>query len=328
MTDPRLTRRAALAALAGAAGLPRPAQAQPAWPERPIRWVVPFPPAGTADILSRLMAERLAPRLPQPVVVENRAGAGGTLAADIIAKARGDAHAVMVSNFAPHGVSPALFPNVPYDADRDFTHMTLIGALPMVLAVNPNQPYRTLPEFIAAARARPGGLRYAYGGNGTASHLIGLLLWRAAGVEVTGVPYRGAGPALADVLGGQVEAILETLPAAIGHLRAERLRPLAVSSPARAAALPAVPNFTELGLGDATGTNWFGFSGPAGMPDWLVQRWLAELRAVVAMPETGERLAQLGLEPVMSQPAEYTAFVRAELARWRRVVTEMNVRPD
>ncbi len=317
------TRRAILAA-----PLALPATAQPAWPERQIRWVVPFPPAGTADILSRILSERIAPRLGQPVVVENRAGAGGTLAATIVAQARGDAHTVMVSNFAPHGVSPSLFANLTYDAVADFTHLAMLGALPMVIAVNPALPAANIQEFLALARARGNALSMAYGGNGTASHLIGLTFHRAANIAPTFVPYRGAGPALVDVLAGTVNCIIETLPAAIGHIRAGRLRALAVSSAARSAALPEVPNFAEIGLGAATGVNWFGFCGPAGMPAAVQVRWLDELRAALAIPEVQARLTEMGVEGTSLDPAATSGFVRAEVARWREVVRANNVTAD
>jgi tripartite-type tricarboxylate transporter receptor subunit TctC len=326
-----MTRRgAALAAFAlQAAAVGRAARAQsPAWPERAVRWIVPFPPAGTADILSRLLSERIAPRIGQPIVIENRAGAGGTLAAAIIAQARGDAHAVMVTNFAPHGVSPSLFANLPYDAERDFTHLGLLGALPMVVAVHPSFPAADMRAFLAAARTQGERLSMAYGGNGTASHLIGLTLHRAAGISPTFVPYRGAGPALVDVLAGTVPCIIETLPAAIGHIRAGRLRPLAVSSAQRSAALPDVPTFAELGLGAATGVNWFGFALSANAPEWLAMRWLAELRTALAVPEVAQRLSDMGVEGTSLDPAATTAFVRAELARWREVVRANNVTAD
>ena len=321
----RLTRRSLVAASMAAPLIARPLHAQGAWPQRQIRWVVPFPPAGTADILSRLLAERVAARLGQPVVVDNRAGAGGTIAGALVAQARGDSHIVMVSNFAPHGVSPSLFANIGYDAERDFTHMALFGALPMVIAVNPNLPAQNIQEFIALARQRGAALNMAYGGNGTASHLIGLIFHRAAGISPTFVPYRGAGPALVDVLAGTVECIIETLPAALGHIRAGRLRALAVSSATRSIVLPDVPTFTEIGLAEATGVNWFGFCGPAGLPEPIVARWLQELREVLNMPEVRDRLVELGVEGTSLDPAATAAFVGREVARWRQVVRENNV---
>ncbi|WP_237215087.1 Bug family tripartite tricarboxylate transporter substrate binding protein [Falsiroseomonas oryziterrae] len=310
------------------APLALPARAQANWPERPIRWIIPFPPAGTADILSRLLAERVGPRLGQPVVAENRAGAGGTLAADLVARARGDLHMVMMSNFAPHGTSPTLFPNVAYDAVADFTHLGLFGALPMVIAVNPSHPARTLEEFLTAARARAGTVGVAYGGNGTASHLIGVQFQKVARVEFTFVPYRGAGPALTDVLAGVLPGIIETLPAAIGHIRAGRLRPLAVSGAARSPALPDVPHFGELGLTAAQGVNWFGFCAPAGLPQPVAARWVAEISTILDSAEMRDRMGQMGFEGTRMEPAFMTAFVGEEVARWRTVIRENNVSAD
>jgi tripartite-type tricarboxylate transporter receptor subunit TctC len=318
------TRRtlAALAAL-----LPGAAVAQPAWPERPIRWIVPFPPAGTADIVSRILGERVAQRLGQPVLIENRAGAGGTLAAAIVAQGRGDMHMVMVANVS-HAISPALFPNIAYNADTDFAQVAVLGALPMVIAVNAAVPAQDLAQMIALARAQGPAFSMAYGGNGTASHLIGISFHRAAGITPTFVPYRGAGPALTDVIAGTVPSIIETLPAAMGHIRAGRLRPLAVSSPARSAVLPNVPTFAELGLGAATGVNWFNFMLPAGLPPAQVARWSAEIRAVTAIPEVKARFDELGLEGAIHDPAEAQALVRAEIARWAQVVRSANIQAD
>jgi tripartite-type tricarboxylate transporter receptor subunit TctC len=321
-----ITRRTLGGLALAAAALP--ARAQAVWPERPVRWIVPFPPAGTADILSRLMAERLAPRIGQAVGVENRAGAGGMLAGDLVAKARGDSHIVMMSNFAPHGTSPTLFPNVPYDPVADFTHLGLFGALPMVIAVSPSHPARTLQEFLATARARPGTVGMAYGGNGTASHLIGVQFQKVAGVEFTFVPYRGAGPALTDVLAGVLPSIIETLPAAIGHIRAGRLRPLAVSAAARSPTLPDVPHFGELGLEAAQGVNWFGFAAPAGLPAPIGARWVTEIKAVLETADMRERLAQMGFEGTNMDAAFTTAFVGREVARWRTVIRENRISAD
>ncbi len=307
--------------------LASPALAQAAWPERPIRWVVGFPPAGTADILSRLLGERVSQRIGQPVVIENRAGAGATLAAAIVAQARGDRHTVMVANVS-HAISPALFANIPYDAFNDFTHVAILGALPMVIAVNANFPAADIQAFLAAARSQGNRLAMAYGGNATASHLIGLTFQRAARIEPTFVPYRGSGPALIDVIAGTVPAIIETLPAAMGHIRAGRIRALAVSSPARSIALPDVPSFAEIGLGEATGVNWFNFFLPAGIPPALAERWLEELRAVIATAEIQQRFADLGLEGTQLDPAAAALLVRTELARWREVVRTNQVQAD
>lgn len=324
----RLPRRTL--ALAGAAALATPALATQAlaqgnWPERPIRWVVPFPPAGTADILARLLGEHVSRGLGQPIAPENRAGAGGTLAANILFQGRGDTHLVMVSNFAPHGVSPTLFPGVAYDAQRDFTHLGLLGALPMVLAAHPSFPAADAAALLAVGRQQGAALTMGYGGNGTASHLIGLSLHRAAGMSPTFVPYRGSGPLLNDVMAGTVPVMIDTLSAAIGHIRAGRIKALAVSGPSRSPALPDTPTFTEIGVGEATGMNWFGFCAPAGLPEPIAARWVRELRAVLALPAVTERLASLGVEGTNMDPAFMTEFVGTEVARWREVIRANNV---
>ncbi len=321
----RITRRGAAVAGAILPFLGSRARAQAAWPERPIRWIVPFPPAGTADILSRLLAEHISRSLGQPVAAENRAGAGGTLAANLLFQGRGDTHLVMVSNFAPHGVSPTLFPNVAYDAEKDFIHLGLLGALPMVLAVHPGFAAQDAAALLAAGRAQGSALTMGYGGNGTASHLIGLSLHRATGMAPTFVPYRGSGPLLNDVMAGTVPVMIDTLSAAIGHIRAGRIKALAVSAPTRSPALPDVPTFSEIGAGEATGMNWFGFCAPAGLPAPIAARWVTELRTALAIPAVSERLASLGVEGTNIDPAAMTALVGREVARWREVIRANNV---
>ena len=236
MLSPSLPRRTLLggAALLASPTLPG---AEPAWPERPIRWIVNFPPAGAADILSRALGDWFGDRLGQPIVIENRPGAGGMVGSDLLAKARGDTHMVMLSSAASHGIGPVLYANVPYDPLGDFTHLHLVGTFPSVLLVNPAFPARTLAEFIDRAKAA-GRLQYASGGNGTMNHLTGQLLARAAGVELTHVPYRGSAPAMTDVMGGQLPAVMESLPTALGHIR---LAACARSPSARHGATPRCP---------------------------------------------------------------------------------------
>ena len=319
-----MKRRALLTALA----MSSLARAQGAWPDRPIRWIVNFPPGGAADTLSRALVEAIGGKLGQPIVVENRPGAGGLVGADIVAKARGDQYTVMMSSAASHGIGPALYPNVPYDALADFTNIALIGTFPSVLVVNPGVPARTLAEFLELARGRPGGLAYASGGNGTMNHLVGQLLARAAGVDLTHVPYRGSAPALADAIGGQIPAVMESLPIALPHLRAGRLRALGTSEQARDAALPEVPSFAEAGYPSVVSTNWFGFSAPAGIPPELTARWVAVITEALADPKLRERFGAIGVVPGRLGPAEYTALITAELARWRGVIEAAGIKPD
>jgi tripartite-type tricarboxylate transporter receptor subunit TctC len=318
------TRRALLAA---PLALPLVARAQAAWPERPIRWVVNFPPGGAADILSRAMAEQLGGSLGQPIVVENRPGAGGMVGSDIIAKARGDAHIVIMSNAASHGIGPVLYRNVPYDPLADFTHIGMVGNFPSVLCVGEAVPARSVAEFVALARQR-GGLAYGSGGNGTMNHLTGVLFASAAGITLTHVPYRGSAAAMTDVIGGQIPAVMESLPSAMGHIRGGRLRALASSEPAADPALPGVPSFTEAGFPAVQSTNWFGFSTTAGIPDSVIQRWQGVIAEALSAPALRERFAGIGVRPGTLGRADYTAFIKAELDRWRAVIQAGGIQPD
>ncbi len=319
-------RRSLLAALA----VPALARAQGTavgWPDHPVRWIINFPPGGAADTLSRALCDSIGAKLGQPLVPENRPGAGGMVGADLVAKARGDQHIVIMSNAASHGIGPVLYNNVPYDTLRDFQHVALVGTFPSVLCVNTDFPARTLAEFIAEAKKR-GGISYGSGGNGTMNHLCGQLLGKAAGVELTHVPYRGSAPALTDTMGGQIPAIMESLPIALPHIRAGRLRPLATSEATRAATTPDVQTFAEAGFGAAQSTNWFGFSVPAGVPAALVQRWVEVIHAALADPKTRERFGTIGVVPGTGGPAEYTALVTNELARWREVIRAGNIKAE
>lgn len=306
--------------------LARPALAQAPWPSRPIRLVVPFAPGGTTDVVGRIVAEKLGARLGQPVVVENRAGAGATLGAQQVARAEPDGLTLLVSSSTSHGVSPALYPNIPYDALRDFTHVGMIARSPSVLLVNPNSPMRTLADFSAAARSA-GEVRFAVAGIGTSSHLAGVRLAMALGVRTESIPYRGAGPALTDLMGGVVPAMLDSLPSCGPHVRAGSLRALAVSGAERADGFPELPTLREGGL-DVVSYAWFGISGPAALPAPIVERLSTELRAVLADPPTRARLEELGGAPPDTTPASYTAFVRDELAAFAPLVRAAGLQPQ
>ena len=317
-----MLRRSLLAALA----VPAIARAQ-TWPDHPVRWIINFPPGGAADTLSRALCDSIGAKLGQPLVPENRPGAGGMVGADLVAKARGDTHIVIMSNAASHGIGPVLYANVPYDTLRDFQHVALVGTFPSVLCVNNDFPARSMAEFVAEAKKR-GGISYGSGGNGTMNHLCGQLLAKAAGVELTHVPYRGSAPALTDTMGGQIPAIMESLPIALPHIRAGRLRPLATSEATRAATTPDVPTFAEVGYAAAQSTNWFGFSIPASVPAALVQRWATVIHEALADAKTRERFANIGVVPGTGGPAEYTKLVSDELTRWREVIRAVDVKAE
>ena len=303
------------------------AQAAP-WPSKPIRWIVNFPPAGAADILSRTLAEAFATRFGQPIVVENKPGAGGLLGADIVAKARGDAYVVMMSSAASHGIGPVLYKDVPYDPLADFVHIHLVGTFPTVLAVNSASPIMSVKQLLDQARAKPGEVTYGSGGNGTMNHLTGQLLARESGVPLTHIPYRGSAPAMNDLMGGQIVALMESLPTAIGYFTSGRMRPLAVSEGERSPSLPDVPTFRESGLPGVVTTNWFGFSTPAGIPPDVAKRWETEIGAALRGDQIKEKFAKIGVRPGTLGAEGYTALIRSELARWRDIITAANIRAD
>ncbi|HSI00575.1 MAG TPA: tripartite tricarboxylate transporter substrate binding protein [Reyranella sp.] len=314
--------------LIAAAAAPSVAHAQTAWPTKPIRWIVNFPPAGAADILSRTLAEWFASKLGQPIVVDNKPGAGGLLGADIVAKAKGDAHIVMMSSAASHGIGPVLYKEVPYDPLADFLHIHLVGTFPSVLAVNGSSQVTTVAQLIDQARAEPGKITYGSGGNGTMNHLTGQLLARASGVTLTHIPYRGSAPAMNDLMGGQIAALMESLPTAIATFTSGRMRPLAVSEAQRSPSLPHTPTFREAGFADVVTTNWFGFSIPAGLPPQIAKRWETEIATALKSDEVKEKFGRIGVRPGTLGADGYTDLVRSELVRWREVIRAGNIRAD
>jgi len=324
-----LSRRlfAVLSSLAPLA-VPGISAAQTPWPSKPIRWIVNFPPAGAADILSRTLAEYFGNRLGQPIVVENKPGAGGMLGADIVAKAKGDAHVVMMSSAASHGIGPVLYKDVPYDPLADFTHIHLVGTFPSVLAVNGGSAITSVQQLIELARSKPGEVTYGSGGNGTMNHLVGQLLARSAGVQLTHIPYRGSAPAMNDLMGGQIVALMESLPTAIGYFNSGRMRPLAISEAERSPSLPDTPTLREAGFQDVVATNWFGFSAAADIPREVALRWETEIAAALQSAQVREAFAKIGVKPGTLGAAGYTDLIKSELGRWKEVIRAGNIRAD
>lgn len=320
-----MQRRTLLATLAA---LPASALAQPGWPAHSIRIVSSSPPAGASDILSRTIAAALQEQTGQPVVVENRAGAGGVVGSDFVAKAAPDGYTWLTTNVGPQAIFRELHRNLPYDTRTDFRHVTLIGTLPLVLIVGASQPFTTLQGYLAAARARPGALNFGSGGNGTLHHLTGELLKTAAGVEITHVPYRGAQAATTDVIAGRLESMWDSLPSAAPHLRAGSVRALAVSSATRSAAFPDIPTLAEQGFPDLVTVNWFGMACPMQVPEEIVQRMYQELHRELSMPLVRERFASIGVEPAGEPPEATQRYVLAEIDRWSAVVRATGVTMD
>lgn len=316
-----LTRRVLVAA---AVPLAAGAQTQPSWrPGRPVRLVVPFTPGGTTDLLGRLAARGMEPGLGQPVVVENRGGAGGAIGSELVAKSAPDGHVVVLSNIASQAIGPAVSRHIGYDSVRDFTHIGLIAAVPSAIVVAADGPIRTLPDLID--RARAGIIRFGSTGIGTSSHVKLELLNRAAGVQILHAPYRGSAPAVADVLSGQIEGLIAAVPD-VG--RNDRLRMLAVTTPERAQRWPEVPSVREFGLTSLVATNWFGLSGPAGMPAAAADALHDSLAVGLALPEAQERLLDFGAGPNSMSRQDYAALVATELGRWARIAREANIQGD
>ena len=315
----------ASAPLPAAPGVPR---AQTPWPSKPIRWIVNFPPAGAADILSRTLADHFGNRLGQPIVVENKPGAGGMLGADIVAKARGDTHVVMMSSAASHGIGPVLYKDVPYDPIGDFTHIHLVGTFPSVLAVNGDSTITTVQQLVELARSKPSEITYGSGGNGTMNHLVGQLLSRSAGVQLMHIPYRGSAPAMNDLLGGQIMALMESLPTAIGYFNSGRMHPLAVSEAERSTSLPDTPTFREAGFQGVVSTNWFGFSAAADIPPEIAKRWETEIATALQSAQVREAFARIGVKPGLLGAAGYADLIKSELGRWKDVIRAGNIRAD
>jgi tripartite-type tricarboxylate transporter receptor subunit TctC len=313
--------------IATAAALPLPALGQAAWPSRPVRMISSSPPAGASDILTRTVSQALQEQTGQPFVVENRPGAGGVVGSDFVAKSAPDGHTWLTTNVGPQAIFRELHKNLPYDTRTDFRHVTILGTLPLVLIVGRDQPFRSLTEYLAAARARPGAMNFGSGGNGTLHHLTGELVNSTAGVRITHVPYRGAQAATTDVIGGRIEGMWDSMPSAAPHIRQGSVRALAVSSGTRSPAFPDVPTLTEQGVAVAT-TNWFGLAGPARVPEEIVQSMYAQLRRALDSGTVKERFTSIGVEPVGSPPDETQRYVLSEIDRWSAVVRATGVTMD
>jgi tripartite-type tricarboxylate transporter receptor subunit TctC len=299
-----------------------------AWPTKPVRVIVPFAPGGTADTLGRLVSQKLTESLKQNFLVENRPGAGGLVGSDLVAKAAPDGYTLVVSGVASHAIAPTLSKKMPFDPVKDFSHIALFGGPPVVLAVHPSVPVKDLKEFVAHAKAQPGKLTYGSPGNGTQGHLVAENLKQVLGIEMMHVPYKGAGPAVADLAAGHIPVVSNTLTTTAGQIRAGKAKAIAVSSTSRVPDFPEVPTFNELGHPELNAVTWFSLSGPAGMPPEIVQRLNTEVRRILQLPDVRERLRPEGIEPGNLDPKAFNAFVAAELKRWAPVVRASGAQVD
>jgi tripartite-type tricarboxylate transporter receptor subunit TctC len=302
-------------------------QGQEAWPTRPIRFILPFPPGGGTDILGRLIAERLSANLGQPVVTENRGGAGGNVGAEAAARSASDGYTIVL--VAPSlAISPTLYSKLNYDPVKDFAPISLVATVPNVMITQASLPVQSLQDFIAFARSKPGALNFGSGGAGTSNHLAGELFNIVTGVKLVHVPYKGVNLAMQDVLAGNVHLVFIGIPAAAPHIKAGRLRALAAVAPQRSSALPEVPTVAEAGLRDFEVTTWYGVLAPAGTPRPVVARLNSELVKIMHSPELKERLAATGTEPLTSTPEEFAAYIKREIAKWGEVIRKAGVKAD
>ena len=320
----RLSRRRLLITAAAVAFAPLPALAQSAWPNKPVRIVVPFAPAGTTDILARALAPELSRAFGQPFIIENKPGAGGNLGADLVAKS-GDGHTLLMGTVGTHAINPALYARMPYDHVKDFVPVTLVAGVPNVLVMNPAKAealgIKSVPDLIRVAKASPGKLNMASSGNGTSIHLAGELFKTMTGTYMVHFPYRGSGPALLDLMGGNMDLMFDNLPSAMPHIKAGKLKALAVTSAERSSALPDLPTVAEAGpLKGFEASSWFGLLAPAGTPAEVVNRLQQETAKALATPALKERLQAQGAIPSGMSPADFAKFIAAETKKWATVV--------
>ncbi|MBC9180004.1 Bug family tripartite tricarboxylate transporter substrate binding protein [Pseudoroseomonas ludipueritiae] len=316
-------------AASGSAALPGMASAQgAAWPNRPVRIVVPFPAGGTTDLLARVLAEPLQKHLGVPVVVENRAGAGGSVGADFVAKADADGYTFLMTTIGTAAINYELYKgSISYKAE-DLAAVSNVANVPNVLTVASSSPIRTLQDLVASAKSKPGELTFGSSGNGSSLHLTGELLKAGAGIDLIHVPYRGSGPMLIDAIAGRVDLAIDNLPSSIGHINGGRLRAIAVTSPQRSPSLPDVPTVREAGLPSVETVAWFGVQAPVRTPRPIIDKVAAAIHTIVNEPVSRARIAEQGGEPVGDKPEEFQRLIDAEIKRWTAVIRQANVRVD
>jgi tripartite-type tricarboxylate transporter receptor subunit TctC len=322
------TRLALCALLALAAVAIAPGGAAQSYPSRPVKLVVPFPPGGPLDATGRLVAQKLTDTWGQPVVVENRPGAGGNIGADLVAKAAPDGYTILLGALSTHAVNPTLYPNMPYDAVKDFAPITLLATTPNVLVVNPSLPVNSVKELIAYAKANPGKLAFGSGSNGSAGHLAGELFKVETGTDIIHVPYKGAAPAMQALLAGDVQFMFDNLASATPQVKAGKLKALAVTTARRSPLAPDLPTMAEAGLPGFDITTWYGLMAPAGTPSAIVAKWNVEVTKILGTPDVKERLAAQGAEAAPMTPDQFAAFIKAEIPKYARIVKASGAKVD
>ncbi len=315
----RILTLGALMALAGSAA------AEQAYPNKPIRFISPFAPGGSTDLLARLVGQKLTESWGQQVIVDNRPGGNTVIGSEVLVKSPPDGYTIMVVT-SGHAIHPSLIPYLPYDTVKDFAAVATVSSTEFVLVLHPSVPANNLQEFIALAKSKPGQLNYASSGSGGGPHLAAELFSIMAGVKLQHVPYKGGGPALSDLLGGQVQALMSTPIAAINHIKSGRLKAIAISGETRLSALPQMPTFTEAGLPGLEVRNWYGILAPAGTPKEIIEKLSTELARILAMPDFKEKLDSLGMDPFISTPGQFAALIKADMIKYAKIIKTANIK--
>ena len=314
--------------LASALALPAAAQSPAAYPSRPVRLVVPFPPGGPLDIVGRTIAQKLTEAWGQSVVVDNRPGAGGNIGADLVAKSPPDGYTILMGALSTHAVNPSLYAKMPYDAVKDFAPITLVAITPNVLVVNASLPVNSAREFVAYAKANSGKLAFGSGSNGSAGHLAGELFKVETATDIIHVPYKGGAPATQALLAGDTQFMFDNLANAMPHVKAGKLKALAVTTAQRSKLAPELPTMAEAGLPGFDITTWFGLLAPAGTPIDVIAKWNAEVTKILNAPDMRERLTAQGAEPAPMTPDQFAAFIQSEIPKYARIVKASGAKVD
>lgn len=298
------------------------------YPNRPVRWIVPFAPSGPTDLMSRAVAEKLSQRLGQQFVVDNRPGAGGNIGAEVVSKSAPDGYTLMIGHVGTHAINATLYPKLAFDPVQDFSAITLIATLPLALVIHPSVAAKDVKELITYAKAHPGKLNFASAGNGGPTHLTGELLKASAGIDIVHVPYKGNAAALLDLTAGRVQMMFSNLLTSMPHVRAGKLRAIAISSPQRTPQAPELPTIAESGVPGFSSVPWYGVLGPARMPRAIVDKLNSEIARSLAQPDIKERFVSQGIDMQASTPEQFGALIKTDVVKWRKVVRDSGAKVD
>lgn len=329
LTEIRIRIRTLALALSAvpALAIATPAAAQ-SWPLKPVRWIAPYPPGGSSDLVARAVGSRLAEQLGQPVLIDNRPGVGGSLGTELAARAAPDGYTMLLANIAPLAINPHIYPKLGYDVMRDFEAVSLLATGPTLLVVGPSLPVKNLQDLIALAKAKPGAIKYGTGGSGTPAHLTTELLRLMTGIQLLHVPYKGTGQSVTDLLGGQIDFVFASPPVAAAHVKSGKLRALAASSAKRTPLAPDIPTVAESGVPGFDMVTWWGAVVPAKTPAPIIDRLNATLRKSLEFADTQERFAALGIDVQSSTPAAFRSFIAAELARYAKLSKQVGLKNE